>query len=50
MALVYIQLSDEVVVRMYEQMVTLREMDEQLLKAQRMVGPHTHIKGTSCSL
>lgn len=30
------QLSDELVLRMYEQMTTLREMDRQLLKAQRM--------------
>ena len=32
-----VQLSDDIVLRMYEQMVTLREMDRQLLKAQRMV-------------
>lgn len=32
------QLSDEVVLDIYQKMVTLRIMDEQLYKAQRMVG------------
>ena len=32
------QLSDDVVLDIYKKMVTLRVMDEQLYKAQRMVG------------
>ena len=41
-ALLCVQLSDDVLLRMYTKMVTLDEMDTQLYKVQRMVGIYFH--------
>ena len=35
-----LQLSEDTLMRMYQQMVTLRLMDQHLYKAQRMVNKH----------